>query len=476
MTQARPSLRRDIISAYVASLARVASWMAVAAFVFRTSGKEGFAMLVLARGVLTLLNYLPIGLVPAMIRMLADAQHQDKQDIPDVPLPVAQAGDVLNYESPPVPRPPQRQATIYATGATLARIMAAIGLPGVVLYALMFNGLHHIPGNIVHDDILWMVLFLGAGFLARIGSEPAGVLLQSCGMISWDNFANAICEGVWVLLAMPMLLLPLPKIAFAGLSFFIAGAFLQGARVTAARGVLTASGGVPGRFDPAIAGQLLRRGSIVLFGQLADFLYAPINYILINRLMGSDSVAHYGAALQIDAALMLIVMGLAAAIMPHAALAHAAGDYRTVRRYYIRGTLFCYATLAAASVGIWLLAPPIFKLWLGRAMPQTLAILPLVLTHAVIGGPSVVGRSILLASGRLRAFAAAQLLGGLLNLGLTLFFITQTKLGLKGVVYATIISVTVRCVLWMPPYVLWALRHPGRPADALPDASPIEAS
>ena len=41
--------------------------------------------------------------------------------------------------------------------------------------------------------------------------------------------------------------------------------------------------------------------------QLADYLYAPTDYILINRLLGWREVAIYTPAMQIDAGLLLLV-------------------------------------------------------------------------------------------------------------------------------------------------------------------------
>ncbi len=92
-------------------------------------------------------------------------------------------------------------------------------------------------------------------------------------------------------------------------------------------------------------------------------------------------------------------------------------------------------------------------------MPATQAILPLVLIHTVIGGSSAVGRSILLAIGKVKPFTIAVLLAGVTNVVLSYIFVRYFHLGLPGIIYGTIIAVTARCGIWMPWYITRTLRH-----------------
>jgi O-antigen/teichoic acid export membrane protein len=195
-----------------------------------------------------------------------------------------------------------------------------------------------------------------------------------------------------------------------------------------------------------------------MLSQVADFLYAPTDCILIERFLGAEFVAYYSPALQIDAALLLLVSGIAVVLYPKSAIAHAAGDVQRLKRYYVRGTLISFAMLLVASLTIWLSSGWIFTLWFGVDMPQTRAILPLLLVHTVIGGSSAVGRSVLLAVGKAKQFTVAVLLAGVTNVLLSWLLVRSTNLGLKGIVLGTIIVVVVRCALWMPWYVWRTLK------------------
>src|SRR5688572_26790048 len=97
MTEATaPStMRRDIVSAYGVTAARIASWVVISSFVYRFIGREEFATLALVRATLGILNYATLGLAPAMINAIARAKHD--------PGPSRAEGSILDYASA---RPP----------------------------------------------------------------------------------------------------------------------------------------------------------------------------------------------------------------------------------------------------------------------------------------------------------------------------------------------------------------------------------
>jgi Na+-driven multidrug efflux pump len=81
------------------------------------------------------------------------------------------------------------------------------------------------------------------------------------------------------------------------------------------------------------------------------------------------------------------------------------------------------------------------------------------LIHTVIGGSSAVGRSILLAIGKVRAFTASVLIAGVANVVLNYTLVRFFHLGLKGIVLGTIVAATARCAIWLPWYTLRVLRQ-----------------
>ena len=444
--QSPSSLPRDILSAYLVTAARVLAWIVVTAAVFRTSGKLAFALLALVQSTVGILEYAAIGLSPAIIRLTAEAIRQS---------PTASN------------RTPAVQA-VYANGFAMALLTALGG--GILLLGFLFLFQGSQTNANSHGVASELVLMLGVATLLRLISDAPAAALQTSGKISLDNLLLTIHEVIWgVGTALALLVLGLPWQRATG------GALICAALVLLiARFVLSHRCGSGlfdewwRRFSPKLVRRLLIFGAMVVAAQMADYLYAPTDNLLILNLINQATVATYTPAVQIDGGALLLVGALASVLLPRSALAYASGDLPLVRRYYVRGTLATFFLLLAATPILYLLAPYFFKLWLGDPMAATCAILPMMLIHTVVGGSSAVGRSILLAIGKVRPFTLSVLIAGIANVVLSYLFVRYGHMGLPGIVLGTIVAVTARCAIWMPWYTLRVLNQ-----DLPPTESPI---
>jgi O-antigen/teichoic acid export membrane protein len=475
------SLRADVLSGYVLTGSRLAAWAGVSAVAYRWDGPEAFALLALLRGTITLVGYTSLGLGPAMVRMLAEAARaaaapagETGRTAEAAATPAAARPTVLDYEVPrsgPRPRDgtsPAEQG-VFASGNVLSFWLFALAGLATVVYAAAVNRVHVIPAGAELTAVL-TVLGFGLGVAFRIGAEPASAALQVRGHVAVDNVVTAAGEWAWLATAVAMVAAGAPAAPSAGLCWLFASVAVVVAR-TLVRNALA-----PGLSDAAGGSswpqmrRLAAFGATLLVAQLADFLYAPTDYVLINRLLSPADVAAYAPAVQVDAALLLLVGGLAATLFPHAAVAYAAGDTARLRRLYVKGTLASAAVLLAAGGATLAASPWLFRLWLGDDLPATRALLPLVLVHTVVGGSSGIGRSVLLGMGRVRALTVSALMAGAANVVLSATFATVGGLGLMGIVLGTVVVVVARCAVWMPWYVWRALRavesdQPGRRGD-----------
>ncbi len=462
-TQPTSTMRRDIVSAYVASGAKVLSWAAVTAIVFRYGREENLAILTLARATLGLLTFTTLGFAPAMIRLIAEASRIRAASDEDQP-PVQDSG-VLDYaravrRSGPTYRPAD---TVYANGLLLAVILSLIGGVLLVVYVANYDVLHRTP----EIPRLWVIqdfiVAMGLGTLARLLSDAPGARLQASGYIWLDNLLLGGGDVLWALLTWigrgNYDFVLSESIKLPGDTFFWSGICVLVARVTAAAFIEGL------RYRPVlirwtIMRALLSFGVLVSLAQLADFLYAPVDYILINHLLDPTLGTVYAPAVQLDAALLILVTALGNVLLPKTAVAHVRGDTSLIRRYYLRGTMASLLVLTIAAVCVWLLSTWIFRLWLGDPMPATQAILPLVLIHTIVGGSSAVGRSILLGMGKVKPFTIAVLIAGASNVILSYCFVRYGGLGLNGIVLGTICAVVGRCAIWQPWYVWRSLKSP----------------
>lgn len=442
-------MRRDIISAYLASGAKIASWVIISAIIYRLGGAAQFGILALVRGTVGILNYLALGLGPATVRMFAQlvARPQEAHIEPE-------QGAILSYPFAEAAGPLR---ILYSCATTLAFRCSIIAGVGCIVYAMSFGWTYE---NVVLARQGGTAIFLiGSGLLIRLISEPSGAVLQATGRISTDNGLQSVAELIWAgATAILLLIVELHRapLLAAAIAYAIAAIWLLFTRLMQAEAI---AGRPFWNSDRSIFRELLRSGGLITLAQLADYLYAPTDYILINWFWDAAQVATYAPAVQIDAGLLVLVSGLAGVLFPHSAIAHALGDVGAVRRYYIRGTLASAAILASAAALAWLAAPMIFRLWLGKPMQSTQEILPLVLIHTVIGGSSMVGRSILLGIGRIKPFTISVLIAGVTNVVLSYVFVKYFGWGLKGIVLGTIVAVVARCLVWMPWYVMRSLNE-----------------
>lgn len=438
------TLHLDVISAYALTAARVGAWVVVSAIVYRRYPNEYFAALSLIRWTIGLLAYTSIGLGPALVHALAQARHSADSE--------------------------RQLRETRASGILLSIIAATLTLLLTLIYQHACGTLHRIPSGEMMHQFAGLILFYGIGDALRVLSEPQGAILQTGDRIALDNLVMLCGEIAWAVGSIATL--PPrehPSVVPLAFVFTLTSIGVWIARVALASDWSARSSVLASARLPVMAG-LLSFGAFVLVSQLSDFLYAPTDLILINRLLTPTDLAAYAPAIQIDTGLLLLMTGLAAVLLPKAALAHAAGDREAMWRYYVYGTLIGSGLLALMSAGALLIAHPLLRLWLGHPLPQTRQILPLVLLNTVIGGSSAVGRSILLGMGKVRAFSMAVVVAAVTNVICSVIFVKYMHLGLYGIVLGTIVAVVGRCLLWMPWYVIRTLHEPAANAfQTLPD-------
>lgn len=440
------TMRRDIVSAYGVTAARIASWVIVSSFVYRFIGRDEFATLAFVRATLGVLNYVTLGLAPAMLNGIARARNE--------PVRVLPQGEELQYAQPQTPT----ERVLVASASTIALITGAIGFAIVIALAVIMNFASTRMGT-----SLWIpsgfVVLMGVGTVLRLLSDTPGAVIQMRGQIAADNLLLILAELAWVALIYATPMTHARSLENVGIMFLLASLGLAGARYALA-GV--GSGLFSFRFASAPAmKQLLSFGVLVTIAQVADYLYAPTDYLLIAAFVRpASAVADYAPAVQIDAGLLLLVSAVGLVLLPKSAVAHAQGDITALRRYYVVGTIISTGVLALSAFALVLVKGPLLQLWFHSPMPGTQAILPLVMIHTVVGGSAMVGRSILLGMGKVKPFTISVLIAGVANVVLSFVFVRFFDLGLRGIVYGTIIAVVARAGVWMPWYVTRVLRDP----------------
>lgn len=485
------TLGSEMIAAYAAAFARVLSWLVILGVIWRVYGPDEMAAVAMVRAMLSLLNYALLGIGPAALFYLASRTDTPNLAEPgwpppatalatalptaptnatpaeiDIPLAQPAAGPspagptavtpVLDYAAAtPPPRAALHVARYLVATYQLMGFVTVLSLLPIGIYALSTEVIHQSPAI----ESVW-VLALALAMLARFIGDAYGSAAAGLGLLLADS--RRVFMGEIAATALFVLVVILGPGDWEFAHVFPMAAYAVGMYLLCQWRALLLLQLAPRNLRievPAERRDLLRYGSGVTLSQLADFLYAPAAFLLIDRFFVSEALAWYAPAAQLDAALILLVGAPAAVLLARGALAHGRGDREAIRRHFIRGSLACFGVLAGAALVVYFAAPYILTLWLGRADPVTLAILPLVLLHTVLGGAGGIARSTLLAMGRVRDYTIAALVGGVLNVLLAIILIQTTDLGLYAIPLATCISVGLRCLLWQPLLVLRALRR-----------------
>src|SRR5665213_515133 len=243
-------LRSDIASAYLVAGSRIAGWLIVSALIFRRLGAESFAIFALIRGTIGLLNYVSLGLSPALIHY--GAKNDESRSLRDY----------------------------YSSALSVIAIAGLIGLVATIGYALCFGRIFSVP--ITQQHLPLIVLLMGAGMLVRLGGDAPGAVLQVSRRITTDNLLVASGDLLWAILSAIALLTAHGLLGVAA-AFLASGLLPFLTRLYLAQGI---SGGVSlSLVRRELVKTLVVYGAMVVLAQLADYLYAPTDYILINRLL-----------------------------------------------------------------------------------------------------------------------------------------------------------------------------------------------
>ena len=272
-SQAAPrvaSLRRDVLAAYTAAGSRIAGWAIVSSIVYRRAGSADFATLALIRGTIGILNYTAVGLAPALIRFFALS-----------PRGVDSPAVEFTGSRPALVDGPAGERELFSTGIFVALASVVLGLGITAIYAGLFGRVNIVPPRLATAAPL-AVMLIGVGTLLRLFSDTAGALLQTRGKIALDNHLLAASDVLWAIATAAMF--RQAGFVMASATYAGAGLFLVVARLLAVRRL--DGGPWPPVFRsvrPDIARKLLAFGSVILVAQLAEYFYAPTDYILINH-------------------------------------------------------------------------------------------------------------------------------------------------------------------------------------------------
>jgi membrane protein EpsK len=189
-----------------------------------------------------------------------------------------------------------------------------------------------------------------------------------------------------------------------------------------------------------------------LVGQVAWLLILNTDYMIINKFLGPGAVTDYSLAARWNETLRSIITAAVAVIMPLATSLQAKGLLTEVRELVTRSLRIVIIILMAPCLLLCLFSRELLLVWVGQNFTHvSLLFWPCVfpLIWILIELPL---RYILNALGIVKWPALGGLFAALLNLVMSISFVTAFKMGAFGVALATSISFTLYSLAFLPYY------------------------
>lgn len=423
---------RGAINYSGATLARIAVNFFVTPILIHALGAPGygiwsFASIFTINGYLTLLS---LGLQASMIRDLAAAEaRQDWRSFSDtffatglayVLAGILGAGALLGVASGVLDRvfniPPDLVGTAH-TVITIFAIQALIDFPSLALDGVLVARQRYGVRSIL-ETLRFLIFAAGAVFAARSGAGPIG--------LGWSSLVAStlvfIMTGILIRRSM--------------------GHMFRAAWPSAQTTV-----------------DAIRSSSSLFAIRLNSVVFSQMDRTILAALVNTTVLTHYDIAARINGFAMLPQSLPASVILPAASASAARDDRAGLRNVFIVFTRYTAMISAVVALGLFVLAEPFIRFWIGPEYADDARYAQLFLIPPIFFMFVHVGWNMMVALRRIRELLVIQIATTAVNLVASIAL--TLMIGLPGVIVGTIIGNAFAAVL----YVRLFLRELGVPVS-----------
>lgn len=278
----------------------------------------------------------------------------------------------------------------------------------------------------------------------------------------WISLVNQICHGLQktAVVVMGQFVSNALALIFVFLLYFFAEssiifmAWAYGAAIVLANMVLTLfvfkshRDLIPNRqrFDIKRISQLLSLGIKFFIIQIAVLIIFMTDKILISQLLGPEYVTQYEVIFKLFSVFIIIHGLVLAPLWPAYSDAYQKGDLDWIRsniKQQIRlAFVLFFAAFFLAAVG-----PMIVKLWVGNKVTSPSSLYYLFALFIVFSVWSNVFSYFVNSINRINLQLYTSIVAAIINIPLSIYFVKVSRLGLEGIVLATIISLSIFSIL-----------------------------
>lgn len=337
------------------------------------------------------------------------------------------------------------------TAFFLMAIILGIALLPLLLISLYFPSLFNIPTGYESQSRVVMLL-LGSTLYLDMLSNPFSIGFYSTQRFDLRAIIFCFRQLLHAFLVVALFLLLRHDIVFvAGSTFFTTFVSSMLMLYFSMRLVPTLRFS-PKFFDRSKLSDIASYSTWTLVGQVAWLLILNTDYMIINKFLGSAAVTDYSLAARWNETIRGIITAAVAVIMPLATSLQAKGLLAELRGLVTRSLRIVIVMLMAPCFLLCIFSKDLLLVWVGKDFTQVSllfwpSVLPLI--WILIELPL---RYILNALGIVKGPALGGLIAAIINLLLSVSFVTIFKMGSFGVAMATAVSLTIYSVIFLPYY------------------------
>ncbi|GFO60323.1 putative membrane protein EpsK [Geomonas silvestris] len=208
--------------------------------------------------------------------------------------------------------------------------------------------------------------------------------------------------------------------------------------------------------------QLANSGGWISVNQVGTLLLINIDLLVVNWYFGAESGGRYASLVQWSILLRGLALTVTGLLSPPIMYLYARNDLAGLVSYS-RNALKYLGLFIALPVGLISgLAKPILSVWLGPDFVALAPLLTVMVAPLCINLGYIPLHNISMATNNVKVPGIVQVIAGVVNLLLAIFFVKFLQLGLYGVAAAGILVLTLRNVVFTPVYAARIIGVPYR--------------
>ena len=205
-------------------------------------------------------------------------------------------------------------------------------------------------------------------------------------------------------------------------------------------------------YSPTALRQMSKMGGWALLNSVGILLYYNIDFVIINRVLGPTAGGMYAPIVQLTLLITLVTSSLNQMFAPIVIQSIAEGNNEKIKQQTYNAIRYLGFFIILPIITICGFSKSLLTLWLGDEFTDLYKLIWLLMIPLIVINPVRPLFALLNGLNAVKYLGIITLFGGVLNLCLSLMLVTYTDLGLYAVGLATIISLLIRNLLFLPFY------------------------